>query len=90
MSFLFGGIYVLKTSLDNSSTFLNLGFWARLNGRPSEIIRSAIEIVKRVSLEVISFWELPSKLKIGVPFETLLEVLSNDKFDAEEKPEITY
>ena len=32
---------------------------------------------------------MPSNPKIGVPFETLLEVLSNDKFDAEEKPEIT-
>ena len=31
---------------------------------------------------------LPSKPKIGVPFETILEALSNDKFDAEEKPEI--
>ena len=50
-----GGIYVLETFLDNSSTFLNLGFWARLKGRPSEIIRSAIAIVRRVSLEVINF-----------------------------------
>ena len=32
---------------------------------------------------------MPSKPKIGVPFEKLLEVLSDDKFDAEEKPEIT-
>ena len=32
---------------------------------------------------------MPSIPKISVPFETLLEVLSNDKFDAEEKPEIT-
>ena len=32
---------------------------------------------------------MPYKPKIGVPFETLLEVLLNDKFDAEEKPEIT-
>ena len=84
-----GGIYVFKTFLDNSSTFLNLGFWERLKGRPSEIIRSAIAIVRRVSLKVISFWELPSIPKISVPFETLLEVLLNDKFDAEEKPEIT-
>ena len=67
---------------------MNLGFWARLKRRPSEIIRSAIAIVRWVSLEVINFWELPSNPKIGVPFETLLEVLSNDKFDAEEKPEI--
>ena len=32
---------------------------------------------------------MPPKPKIGVPFETLLEVLSNDKFETEEKPEIT-
>ena len=32
---------------------------------------------------------MPSIPKISVPFETLLVVLSNDKFDAEEKPEIT-
>ena len=32
---------------------------------------------------------MPSIPKISAPFETLLEVLSNDKFDAEEKPEIT-
>ena len=31
---------------------------------------------------------MPSKPKIGVLFETLLEVLSNDKSDAEENPEI--
>ena len=53
------------------------------------IIISAFEIVKRVSLEVIIFWEFLSIPKISVPFETLLEVLSNYKFDAEEKPEIT-
>ena len=32
---------------------------------------------------------MPSNPKIGVPFETLLVVLSNDRFDAAEKPEIT-
>ena len=32
---------------------------------------------------------MPSIPKISVPFETLLEILSNDKFYAEEKPEIT-
>ena len=89
MSFLLGGIYVFKMFLDNSSTFLNLSFWERLKGRPSEIIISAIAIVRRLSLEVINFWELPSIPKISVPFETLLEVISNDKFDAEEKPEMT-
>ena len=32
---------------------------------------------------------MPSIPKIIVLFETLLDVLSNNKFDAEEKPEIT-
>ena len=32
---------------------------------------------------------MPSITKISEPFEKLLEVLSDDKFDAEEKPEIT-
>ena len=75
MIFLLGGIHFLKTFLDNSSTFLNIGFWERMKGRPSEIIRSDIAIVRRVSLEVISFWELPSNPKIGVPFETLLVMM---------------
>ena len=55
MIFLLGVIYVFKTFLDNSSTFLNLGFWEILKGRPSEIIRSAVAIVRHVSLEVINF-----------------------------------
>ena len=55
ISFLLGGIYVLETFLDNSSTFLNIGFWGRLKGRPSEIIRSATAIVRQVSLEVVNF-----------------------------------
>ena len=55
MIFMLGGIYVFETSLDDSSNFLNPGFWARLKGRPSEIIRSAIAIVILVSLEVINF-----------------------------------
>ena len=55
MSFLFVGMYVLETFLDNSSTFLNIDFWERLKGRPSEIIRSAMAIVRRVLLEVINF-----------------------------------
>ena len=88
MSFILGGIHVFKKFLDNSSTFLNLGFWARLRGRNSDIIRSAIAIVIRVSLEAINFWEFPSIPKISEPFEKLLEVISDDKFDAEEKPEI--
>ena len=90
VTFLLGGIYFFKTFPDNSSTFLNLVFCARLKGRPSEIIRSAITIVRRVSLEVINFWELPSILKISEPYEKLLEVRLDYKFDAEEKPEITY
>ena len=89
MRFLLGGIYVLEKFLDNSSTFLNLGFWERLKGRPSEIIRSAIAIVRRVSLEVINFWELPSIPKTSEPFEKLLELLSCFIFDAEMEPEIS-
>ena len=89
MSFLLGVIYVLKIFLDNSSTILNLGSWERLKGKPSDIIRSSIAIVRRVSLEVINFWEFPSIPKTSEPFENLLGLLSDDIFDAEEKPEIT-
>ena len=85
-SFLLGVIYVLEMFLDNSGTFLNLGFWDRLNGRPYNIIRYAIAILRRLSLEVINFWELPSIPKISEPFEKNLELLSDDIFDAEEKP----
>ena len=84
-----GVIYVLKIFLDNSSNFLNIGFWARLKGRPFEITRSAIAIVRRVSLEVINVWEFPSIPKTSEPFENLLGLLSDDIFDAEEKTEIT-
>ena len=55
MRFLLGGIYVVEKFLDRSSTFLNIGFWEILKGRPSEIIRSAIVIIRWVSLEVIFF-----------------------------------
>ena len=89
MSFLLGRIYVFKTLLDNSSTFLDLGFWERLKGRPYEIIRSAIAIVRLVLLEVINFWELPSIPKISEQFEKILELLSDYISDAEEKLEIT-
>ena len=44
---------------------------------------------RQVSLEVINSWELPSIPKISEPFEKLFELLSNDIFDTEEKPEIT-
>ena len=89
MRFMLVLIYVLEKSLDNSSTFLNLGSLKRLKGSPSEIIRSAIAIVRRVLLEVIHFLELPSIPKTSEPFEKLLELLSDDIFDAEENPEIT-
>ena len=59
MSFLLGGIYVLETFLDNSSTFLNLVFWERLKVRPSETMRSVMKILRRVSLEVTNSWEFP-------------------------------
>ena len=72
LRFMLGGIYVLETFLDNSSTFLNLGIWERLKGRPSEIIRSDMAIVRRVSLEVIIFWWFPSIPKTSEPFEKIL------------------
>ena len=39
--------------------------------------------------EVINFWELTSIPKTSEIFEKLLELLSDDIFDAEDKPEIT-
>ena len=89
MSFLVGIIYVLETFLDNSSTFLNIGFWDRLKERPSKVIISDVAIVRRVSLEVINFWEFLSIPKTIEPFEKLLDLLSVVIFDAELKPEIT-
>ena len=83
-----GVIYVLETFLDKSITFLNIGFGERLKGRPSDIIRYAVAILRQASLEVINFWELPSIPKISEPFEKLLELISDDIFDAEEKPEV--
>ena len=80
--FMLGGICILETFLDNYITFSNLGFWARLKGRPSEKIRSAIAIVRHVSLEVVDFWELPSIPKTSEPFEKLLELFSDYIFDA--------
>ena len=88
-SFLLGGTYVSEKFLDNSSTSLNLYFWKRLKGRPSEIIRYAIVIVRRLVLGVIIFWELPPIPKTNQPFEKLLELLSYVIFDAEVKPGIT-
>ena len=90
MIFLLGVTCVLETFLENSSTFLNLGFWDILKGRPSEIIRSAIEILIRVSLEVIIFLELPSIPKTSETFEKIIELLSDDILDTEENPDTTY
>ena len=67
---------------------MNIGFWARLKGRSFEIIRSDIAIVRQLSLEVISFLELPSIPKTSQPFEKLLELLSVVIFDAEVNSEI--
>ena len=33
---------VMDALIFQNNTFLNLGFWARLKGRPSDIIRSAM------------------------------------------------
>ena len=68
MSFILGGIYVLETFLYKSSAFLNIGLWERLKGSPYGIIRSDIAIVRRVSLEVNNFWELPSIPKTSESF----------------------
>ena len=40
-------------------------------------------------MEVINFLEFPSIPKVSESFEKLPELLSDDIFDAEEKPEIT-
>ena len=48
MSFVLGGIHILETFLDKLITFFNIGFWERLKGRPSDIIRSDMEIGRRV------------------------------------------
>ena len=72
VSFLLGGIYVLEKFPENSRTLSNIGFWERLKGRPSEIIRSVFTTVRRVSLEVINFWEFPSIPKTSEPFEKIL------------------
>ena len=50
---------------------------------------SDMTIVRRLSLEVINFWEFPSIPKMGERFEKLLGLLSVDIFDAEFKPEIS-
>ena len=88
MRFLLGGIHVLETFLDNYIAFSDFGFWGRLKGRYSEIMRSDIAIVRQVLLEVINFWEFPSIPKTSEPFEKLLELVSDYIFDVEEKPEI--
>ena len=41
--------------------------------------------VKRVLLEVMNIWELPSIPKTSEPFEKFLVLLSDDIFDAEMK-----
>ena len=47
-------------------------------------------MVRRVSLEVIDFLELPSIPKTSEPFEKLLELLSDDTFDVKDNIEIAY
>ena len=79
----------LETFLHNSSTFLDIDFWGKLKESTSEIIRSAMEIVRLVSLKVLNFWELPSILKTSEPLGKLLELLSVVIFDAEVKHEIS-
>ena len=78
---LWRGLYILETFLDGSRTFLNIGFWARLSGRPSKIIISTMAIVRQVSSEVIIFWEFSSIPKTSEPYERLFQLLSNVIFD---------
>ena len=68
---------------------MNVDFWEILKVRTSDIIRSAMAIVKRVSLEVSDLWEFPSIPKTSELFEKLLELLSDVIFDAEVKPGIS-
>ena len=79
----------METFHDNSSTFLNLGFSERLNGRPFDIIEYSFAIVKQVLLEIISSCEFPSIPNISENFEKLLELLADVIFDAKVKPDIT-
>ena len=65
----------MGTFLANSRTFLNIVFLWRLKETPSDIMRRAMAIVRRVLLEVIYFWELSSIPKISEPFDTFLELL---------------
>ena len=84
------GIQVLEILLANYRNFLNLGFWEILKEIASEIIRSDMAIVIRVSLEVIDFWGFPSILKLSEPFDTFLELLPVVIYDAEMKDDILY
>ena len=74
--FLLGGIWFFGAFLDNSSTFLNLGFGEILNERSYEVIISAISIIRRFLLEVIYFWALLSITKISETFNLLIEFFS--------------
>ena len=89
MGFLFGRIYVLETFLEKSSTFFNIVFGGILKEMPSGKLIYAMVIVRRVSLEVINFWELSSKSNTIQTFGKLLELLSVVIFYAKLKPEIS-
>ena len=68
---------------------MNLWVWGILKEISYEPIRSALEKVRQVSLEVINLWELPYIPKRSELFETLLELLSVFMFDADMKPGIS-
>ena len=65
---LLGVIYILEHFLENSSRSSNIEFWEILKDRTSEIIGSAMGILRRVFLEAINFWELTSLPKPNDPF----------------------
>ena len=63
------GLKTFDKFIAKFSTFLNWGFLDRLKERPSEMIRSKIASIRRVSLEVVIFCVLWSPIKILNLFE---------------------
>ena len=85
-----GGLINFDIVLANFCTFLNLGFWDRLKDKPSEITRSAIATVRRVSLEVIIFCMLLSPVKKIKPFWGVVGFLSGDLLQLVLKDDVSY
>ena len=79
----------MEKFLSDYSTFLNIFVWVISKDSTYEILIPDMKIVRRVSLEVIDFWEIPSIPKIREPFDTFIELISVFIFDAEIKVEIS-